>query len=269
MLRDLCFVPADASDESRILNPHDNMRTIKLTIAFDGTNYHGWQIQREQPTVQQVLRDAISMVLNSPIILHGSGRTDAGVHALGQVAHFTTESNLSLETLCKAVNSLIPKDIVVKKAEEVDAAFHARYSARSRTYWYLIWNAPQRCVFLQRYAWHVSTPLEINAMKQAATGLIGVHDFSSFQGADRENSHAVRAVHRVACKKVREHLVIFSITANAFVKHMVRNIVGTLVDVGTGKLSADCFQSILLQKDRTAAGITAPPHGLFLRRVAY
>jgi len=245
------------------------MRTIKLTIAFDGTNYHGWQIQKEKPTVQQVLRDTISMVLNRPIILHGSGRTDAGVHALGLVAHFATDAVLPVDTLCKAVNSLIPKDIVIKKAEEVDGRFNARYSAKSRTYWYLIWNSSQRCAFLQRYAWHVSAPLNIEAMKQAAAVLIGVHDFASFQGSDRENGHAVREVRRVACKKMRQHLVIFSITANAFVKHMVRNIVGTLVDVGTGKISTESFESILLKKDRSAAGITAPPHGLFLRKVHY
>lgn len=245
------------------------MRTIKLTIAFDGTNYHGWQIQKEKPTVQQVLRDTISMVLNRPIILHGSGRTDAGVHALGLVAHFATDADLPVDILCKAVNCLIPKDIVIKKAEEVDARFNARYSAKSRTYWYLIWNSSQRCAFLQRYAWHVSAPLNIEAMKQAAASLVGVHDFASFQGSDRENGHAVREVLRVTCKKMRQHLVIFSITANAFVKHMVRNIVGTLVDVGTGKISAESFESILLKKDRTAASITAPPHGLFLRKVHY
>jgi tRNA pseudouridine38-40 synthase len=245
------------------------MRTIKLTIEFDGTNYHGWQIQREEPTVQQVLRDTISMVLDRRIILHGSGRTDAGVHALGQVAHFVTDADMDVDTLRKAVNRLIPKDMVIKHAEEVDAGFNARFSTKSRTYWYLIWNSYERSAFFQRYAWYIPSPLDIAAMKKAAACLIGVHDFTSFQGTDRENGHAVREMHSVYIKKTRKHLIVFSITANAFVKHMVRNIVGTLVDVGKGKISIDAFQTILLQKDRKLAGVTAPPKGLFLKRVNY
>jgi tRNA pseudouridine38-40 synthase len=245
------------------------MRTIKLTIEFDGTNYYGWQIQREEPTVQQVLRKIISMVLDRPIVLHGSGRTDSGVHALAQVAHFVTDADMDVDILRKAVNRLIPKDMVIKQAEEVDAGFNARFSAKSRTYWYLVWNSYERSAFFQRYAWYIPAPLDIAAMKKAAACLIGVHDFTSFQGTDRENGHAVREVHSVYIKKTRQHLIIFSITANAFVKHMVRNIVGTLVDVGKGKISTDGFQTILIQKDRNLAGMNAPPHGLFLKSVNY
>jgi tRNA pseudouridine38-40 synthase len=139
------------------------MRTLKLTIEFDGTNYHGWQIQREEPTVQQVLRNTISMVLDRPIILHGSGRTDAGVHALGQVAHFVTDTDMDVNTLRKAVNRLIPKDMVVKEAAEVDATFNARFSAKSRTYWYFIWNSSERSAFFQRYAWFIPAPLDMTS----------------------------------------------------------------------------------------------------------
>ena len=245
------------------------MRTIKITIEFDGTNYYGWQIQREEPTVQQVLRNTISMVLDRKIVLHGSGRTDAGVHALGQVAHFKTESEMDVETLRKAVNRLIPKDMVIKKAEEVEEEFNARFSAKSRTYWYLIWNSFDRSAFLQRYAWFVPAPLDITAIKEAASCLLGVHDFTSFQGTESENGHAVREMHSVHIKKTRDHLIIFSVTASAFVKHMMRNIVGTLADVGKGKISAEEFRTILMQKDRTLAGVTAPPHGLFLKSVNY
>ena len=244
-------------------------RTIKLTIEFDGTNYYGWQIQREEPTVQQVLRKTISMVLDRPIVLHGSGRTDAGVHALGQVAHFVTDADMDVDILRKAVNRLIPKDMVIKQAEEVDAGFNARFSAKSRTYWYLVWNSYERSAFFQRYAWYIPAPLDIAAMKKAAACLIGVHDFTSFQGTDRENGHAIREVHSIHIKRTRQHLLVFSVTASAFVKHMMRNIVGTLVDVGKDKISAEAFQTILMQKDRTLAGVTAPPHGLFLKSVNY
>ena len=159
------------------------MRNIKFTIAYDGTRYYGWQIQRETPTVQQVLRDTISMVLNSPVTLHGSGRTDAGVHALGQVANFRTDNSMEVEALRTALNRLIPADIVVKDIAEVDLSFHARVNARSRTYWYFIWNCPQQSAFLQRYAWQIPSPLDIAAMRQAAGCLVGMQDFASFQGS--------------------------------------------------------------------------------------
>lgn len=245
------------------------MRNIKITIEYDGTGYYGWQMQRETPTVQQVLQETIAMVLNRKVTLHGSGRTDAGVHALGQVANFRTDNSMDIEMLRTAVNRLIPPDIVIRDIEEVDYTFHARVNAQSRTYWYLIWNFPQRSAFFKRYAWHIPLPLDIPAMQEAAQCLIGVQDFASFQGADRENGHAMREVLSVHFKKTRTHLIILSITGNAFVKHMVRNITGTLVDVGKGKTGIDDFKNILQKKDRTCAGVTAPPQGLFLKRVKY
>ena len=176
---------------------------------------------------------------------------------------------MDIDLLRTALNRLIPPDIVIRNIAEVDLSFHARVNAQSRTYWYFIWNSPLRSAFLQRYAWQIPAPLDITAMRQAAGCLIGMHDFASFQGADRENGHAVRDVTSVQFKKTREQLVIFSITGSSFVKHMVRNIVGTLVDVGLGKISADDFNAILQQKDRTLAGMTAPPQGLFLKKVTY
>lgn len=245
------------------------MRNIKITIEYDGTGYYGWQMQRETPTVQQVLQETISMVLNQPVTLHGSGRTDAGVHALGQVANFRTDNPMEIEALRTALNRLIPPDIVITDIAEVDYSFHARVNAVSRTYWYLMWNCTQRSAFFKRYAWHIPSPLDVTAMQEAASCLIGVQDFASFQGADRENGHAMREVMGVHFKKTRTHLIIFSITGNAFVKHMVRNITGTLVDVGKGKINPGDFRNILQQKNRTLAGMTAPPQGLFLKKVRY
>jgi tRNA pseudouridine38-40 synthase len=245
------------------------MRNIKLTIQFDGTQYHGWQTQSRDRTVQQTVQDVLSQILNSPIKLHGSGRTDAGVHALGQVANFLTDSDMDLKRLMKSVNSLLPQDIVVRKAEEVEPDFHARFSATSRLYWYLIWNFPESSPFYCRYSWHIMQPLDVPSMREAAQCLKGVNDFSSFQGADREDVKPVREVKAVRFKKAHRHMLIFEIQANAFLKHMVRNIVGTLAEVGKGKLTADEFRRVLEKRDRGLAGATAPAHGLFLKEVRY
>lgn len=245
------------------------MRNIKLTIEYDGTCYHGWQTQKKEKTVQQILEQAISKITNSQITLHGAGRTDAGVHALGQVAHFMTDSDLDLAQLSRGLNSLLPADIVIKKTEEAAIDFHARYSAKSRTYWYLIWNCPGPSAFYYRFSWHIVIPLNIAALKQAAACLIGVHDFTSFQGADKENSHAVREVTSIRFKRARRHLIICEIKANAFLKHMVRNIVGTLVEVGRGKMTVEAFENIFKKTDRRLAGPTAPAQGLFLKEIEY
>ncbi len=244
-------------------------RTLKLTVQFDGTDYHGWQIQPDDRTVQQVLTRSLEEILNEPVTLHGSGRTDAGVHALGQVAHVGTTSGIGTAAVVRAVNSRLPPDIAVTAAEEVPADFHARYSARSRVYWYLIWNAPQRSVFFNRYAWHITQQLDLASMRDAAAGLVGTHDFTSFKGADKDDVNPTRHVERVRFKRTRRSLIVFEIRANAFVRHMVRNIIGTLVDVGRGRLTAGTFSDILQACDRTCAGMTAPPHGLFLKNVLY
>jgi len=245
------------------------MRTIKLIIQFDGTRYHGWQTQRSEGTVQKTLQHALQRILNQPIIVHGAGRTDAGVHAIGQTAHFTTSSTLPLDKLRKGLNSILPSDIVVLDVSETDQHFHARYSARTRTYQYFIWNSPNRSPFYRMYAWHIPHRLDLSAMRAAAQLLVGVHDFSSFQASDRIRVHPVREVLSVHLKKTARCLIVFEIRANAFLKHMVRNIVGTLVAVGSGKISIEQFKEIFEKCDRTAAGMTAPPHGLFLKDVQY
>jgi len=245
------------------------MRTIKLKIAFDGTSYHGWQTQRGDRTVQQTVAEAAARILNGPVTLHGSGRTDAGVHALGQVAHFVTASAMGPERLRLALNSLLPADIVVQSAEDAPADFHARYSARGRVYWYLIWNDPVPSPFYGRYAWHIWRLLDVPAMRAAAQHLLGEHDFSSFQGSDNQDTRPVREVFGARFRKVKGRLVLFEIHANAFLKHMVRNIMGTLVQVGLGRTSPERVRQILLCRDRTQAGPTAPPQGLFLKEVRY
>jgi tRNA pseudouridine38-40 synthase len=245
------------------------MRTLKFTIAFDGTGYSGWQSQPHGNTVQQTLESAMSRILNEKITVHGAGRTDTGVHALGQAAHCTTTGALDIGALQKGANSLLPSSIHIQDMTEANENFHARYRARKRIYWYLIWNSPERSPFLYRYSWHIKKPLAVAEMNRAARALIGVHDFSSFQGADREQVDPVRDVHFAGCKRIRYPVVLFVIQANAFLKHMVRNIVGTLVNVGTGSMTADDFNAILHARDRSLAGITAPPQGLFLRKVVY
>ena len=170
------------------------MRTIKLTLQFDGTHYHGWQTQSRDRTVQTTVKDALAKIFNKPVVLHGSGRTDAGVHALGQVAHFKTDSDLNIPALLRGLNSLLPDDIVASRAEDVAEDFNARFSAVSRVYWYFIWNAPAASPFFTRYAWHLHNPLDIAAMKEAARHLVGVHDFTSFQYCAKDGANPVREV---------------------------------------------------------------------------
>jgi len=247
----------------------ESMKNIKLTIQFDGTSYHGWQTQLHEKTVQQTLQDVLSQILNQPVKIHGSGRTDAGVHALGQVAHFTADTSFELNSLKKSVNRLLPQDIVVAMAEEAPLEFHSRYDATARVYWYFIWNARDWSPFYSRYSWHIMQPLDLSAMKEAAKTLIGIHDFSSFQGADKNVVNPVRQILSVQLKKVRKDMVLFEIQANAFLKHMVRNITGTLVDAGRGKLTPEGFKEILEKRDRQLASATAPAQGLFLKKVKY
>lgn len=245
------------------------MRTIKTTVAFDGAEYSGWQSQPHGKTVQQALEAVLSRILNETISVAGSGRTDTGVHALGQVAHFVTSGHIDTAALKKGANCLLPPSIHIQDMADADENFHARFRARKRVYWYLIWNRPERSPFFYRYSWHIKKPLDTAAMHRAARVLQGVQDFSSFQGADREQVQPVREVYFAGCRQIRASVVLFVIQANAFLKHMVRNIVGTLVDVGAGRLTVDDFRAILHAHDRRLAGITAPPQGLFLRKVLY
>jgi tRNA pseudouridine38-40 synthase len=241
---------------------------IKLTIEYDGTNYHGWQVQATGETVQAVLERALSTFFGKPIRLTGSGRTDAGVHALGQVASFFCDREPDLHRLQRGLNALTADDITIKAVEIVPDAFDARRDGRSRVYEYRILNRPSPSPFCLKYAWHVHDPLDVAAMQEAIRCLEGEHDFSSFQAAGCDAAHPVRTVYRVSLEE-RNELLVFTIEATAFLRHMVRNIVGSLVEVGKGQRGLDSFAELLKARDRIKAGPTAPAQGLFLMEVKY
>jgi tRNA pseudouridine38-40 synthase len=248
--------------------PRAYLMNVKLTVEYDGTDYHGWQIQPNRPTIQQALEQALETILGAQVRLRGSGRTDAGVHAHGQVANFIWSTEIELRRLQQGLNALLRPAIVIKKVEAVADSFDARRDARSRLYQYQIWDRPWPSAFHARYAWHVHSELDIGAMAEAAASLNGEHDFSSFQAAACDANHAVRKVFTSFVRR-EGSLVLYDIEATAFVRHMVRNIVGTLVLVGRGELSVQAFDGILQMRDRARAGATAPAHGLFLVAVKY
>jgi tRNA pseudouridine38-40 synthase len=244
------------------------MRNLKLLIEYDGTNYQGWQSQITTTTIQDNIEKVLDRILGGRVRIAGSGRTDSGVHALGQVASFATNNDIPLTSLLKGANSLLPPDIVIKSIVEVDDSFHARFSAKSRTYEYRLWNARQPSVFLRNYTWWIQQRLDVGLMERTAQLLVGRHDFSSFRGSDDGDASPEREVLGVGFSR-EDDKIVFSIHANAFLRHMVRNIIGTLVEVGKAKISRDRFAEILEARDRRKAGVTAPPHGLFLIAVRY
>jgi len=245
------------------------MRNIKITVEYDGSNYQGWQIQNNKPTIQGVIEEKLGIILNQQTRVIGSGRTDAGVHALNQVANFFTSSKIELESLKKGLNSLFPPDIVIKNLVEVDANFHARYDAKSRVYKYLIFRGDSLSTFYRRFSWQVHHQLDIARMRKAGDCLLGWHDFASFQGADGGNHSSERKIIQFTIRVRSKGWIITTIEANAFLRHMVRNIIGTLLEVGKGSMTVEEFRGVLESRDKRRAGITAPPQGLFLKEVKY
>ncbi len=241
---------------------------IKLTIEYDGTDYHGWQIQPNGRTIQQILEQALEKFVGVKVRVNGSGRTDAGVHALGQVANFIAPEPVDLRRLQKGLNALTPRDIVVKRVESAPDSFDARRDARSRLYRYRIWNHPVPSAFHRRFSWHVHDPLDLPAMREAIRCLEGEHDFGSFQAAGCDALHPVRRIY-LDSLDLEGDVLVYTVEATAFLRHMVRNIVGTLVEVGRGERSPADFASLLQRQDRTLAGPTAPAQGLFLVEVKY
>ncbi|MBW2648682.1 MAG: tRNA pseudouridine(38-40) synthase TruA [Deltaproteobacteria bacterium] len=244
------------------------MRNIRIICEYDGTSYHGWQIQPNGISIQEVLEEKTGIITQEKIRLTASGRTDAGVHAINQVANFRTGSVIACGSLLKGINSLLPGDIVVKDLIDADDDFHARYSAKSKIYLYRIFNNPVRTTLYRTYSWHVRAPLDTDVMGEAAILLKGRHDFSSFCAAGCDSENHIRTVIDTSVG-VKDDMISFTIEANGFLRYMVRNIVGLLVDVGKGNITPAGFEEIMGAMDRTKAGITAPPQGLFLREVRY
>ena len=244
------------------------MPTFKITLEYDGTQYHGWQVQPTLPTIQGTIEAAIRKVVQQDVDVVGAGRTDAGVHALGQVAHFSTTARLTDEEWHRALNGLLPPDIAVLAVEQVPETFHARFSAKSKLYRYQILTRVHRSALSRSKVLHYPYPLDLAPMQEASRALVGTHDFSSFQGSPTDTENPVCTITRLTIERFGDE-IRFEVEANRLLKQMVRNIVGTLLEVGRGKLKAGDVAEILAAKDRTKAGPTAPAHGLYLVRVDY
>ncbi|MFZ0298002.1 MAG: tRNA pseudouridine(38-40) synthase TruA [Candidatus Sulfotelmatobacter sp.] len=264
------------------------MRNLKLILSYDGTDFAGWQVQPDALTIQGTLASAIGRITGEKVLPQGSGRTDAGVHALAQVSTFATESPVPTANFVKALNDILPPSVRVLEAEEVAVDFHARKSARAKTYRYRIYRAAVCSPFLARYVWHYPFPLDEQAMARAAGFVEGEHDFTSFAAVDPERSAGVplatahgenargregallnvRTVFSSSWERQRDEFV-YAVKGSGFLHHMVRNLVGTFILVGKGTLQAEDFTRILEARSRSAAGATAPASGLFLVNVEY
>ena len=257
------------------------MRTLKLTIAYDGTRFVGWQRQAAGESIQGLLEDVLARLEGTPVTVHGAGRTDAGVHARGQVASARVACTHDTATLARALNAQLPEDIRVIDVAEAASDFHARFSARSKTYQYEMRTTPVSHPFDRAYVWHLPEPLDVDAMRQAAAALTGTHDFAAFQSTGTETSSTVRTMYRSelfdgdhvgverAFSGSPPGLLTYEITGDGFLRHMVRAIVGTLVDIGRGRRPAQAMADLVAGGTRADAGATAPAHGLFLVRVDY
>lgn len=244
------------------------MKRVLLKIAYVGTAYHGWQVQPNGVTVQQVLQDALEHMLKARPNLTGCSRTDAGVHAKAFYCHFDTDANIPEKGITAGLNAELPKDIAVLESRYVDPGFHARYSAKGKNYLYLIHNASVRDPFLTDRAWHIERPLDLAAMNAFCEAIVGTHDFIGFSSSGRTVVDTVRTVSD--CRVTRDgEMVSLSITADGFLYNMVRIAAGTAVAVSDGQIDPSDTKDLIVSKDRTRAGITAPAHGLYLNKVFY
>jgi tRNA pseudouridine38-40 synthase len=244
------------------------MRNLKLTLAYDGSGFHGWQIQPGLPTVQGTLTEALGKLFNHEVHVTGSGRTDAGVHAHGQVANVETLRTMDTDAVQRGANALLPSAIRVLQVEEVSADFHARRSARAKTYQYHVWRQYVVSPFQCRYVYMYPYPLEESAVDAATAGFVGTHDFTSFSAAASEVEDRVRTIYSAGWERAEDEW-IFRIRGNGFLQYMVRTIIGTLLYVGNGKLDAASIPSIFEARNRRLAGPSVPPHGLHLISVEY
>ena len=242
--------------------------TYKLTIQYDGTNYFGWQYQVDSPTIQDIIQSKLCIALNEPKKIQGSGRTDAGVHALCQVAHFKYPNLLDIDALQRSLNSLLPPDIRITKIEIADEKFNARFTAKWKEYTYYLYNGKVCPAFIYRYVWHYSQKLNVELMQEAAKLFIGHHDFSLFGTGAMKRDDAVRSIDSLLIEKQGE-LIIFRVRAISFLRHMVRWIVGTLVEIGEGKKDLSIIPKLFEEKKYGLVSLKAPPHGLFLTYIEY
>lgn len=254
------------------------LRRIQLKLQYDGSAYNGWQVQPSGRTIQGLLQECIFRITGEVTHLIGAGRTDAGVHALEQVAAFDSSSELSPAVIKRALNATLPEDIRVMEASYADSEFHPRYSARSKRYFYLIANMAVVPVFLNRFVWRVKAELDVEAIRTASVFLLGSHDFSSFRGSGCGARNPARNIYRIETETIHDtplfpwsscNLIKITAEADGFLRHMVRNIVGTLVEIGRGRIGPEKISEIMEARDRRLAGPTAPPHGLFLEKVIY
>jgi tRNA pseudouridine38-40 synthase len=258
-------------------------RVLKITLSYDGSRYVGWQRQAEGTSIQGLLEEALARFEGAPVTVHGAGRTDAGVHALGQVASALVTAGHDTSDLLRGVNAALPPDVRVLQVEDAAPDFHARFSARSKTYRYAIRNAPFVSPFEYPYVCHVSDPLDVDAMQAAAALLIGTHDFSTFRSTGSEVKDSVRTItkssltnaeqaikdYRLPPTAYQPGLLLYEVSGTGFLRHMVRAIAGTLLEVGRGWRAADSMGALIDGGRRADAGATAPAHGLFLVSVTY
>ena len=244
------------------------MRNIKLTIEYDGKDFNGWQKQPNKLNIQGTIEQAIKCVTGEDVELNASGRTDAGVHALGQVANFKTNSKIPIEKFAIAINSRLKKSIVIKKAEEVDERFHSRLNCKKKTYRYIINNSEEGSAIYRNLETHIPQKLDVSKMEQAIKYFEGEHDFRAFKASGTSSKSSVRTIYEAKLYKIDEKIFI-ELTGNGFLYNMVRIIVGTLVDVGTGKIKPEDIPQIINEGKRENAGKTLPPNGLYLLNVMY
>ncbi len=247
-------------------------RTLKLTVEYDGTDFCGYQMQGQgERTVQSVLARAVGTITQQDVTLSAAGRTDTGVHALGQIVSFETTARVPTERLAIALNSILPRDVSVANAEDAPEGFHARFSARRRTYTYLVWTRRSRSALWGRYSLHVRRPLDVDVMRRAGGVLIGSHDFAAFakSGGD-PGPTTVRDLQALSMRRLASGVIVFRVSASGFLRSMVRNVVGALLEVGVGDLPPEAVGAILISRDRTQNPCApAAPHGLCLLRVDY
>ncbi len=253
-------------------------RTLKLTLAYDGTAYRGWQRQAGGASIQGLIEEALARIEGAPVTVHGAGRTDAGVHALGQVASVRLEATLDTRTLRRALNATLPSDVRAVAVDEAPEGFHARFSATGKVYEYWIFDGDVQTPFARGWSWHRPYGLDVAAMDRAAGALVGTRDFAAFQSTGTDVTSTVRTMTHARVRTEPAHagpigltdrFVVIRVEANGFLRHMVRAITGTLVDIGEGRRPADSLPALIASRDRASAGATAPARGLVLVRVDY